>query len=219
MVSSPHRNVRGEIVEAATRSFAARGFGATSVQDVADAVGLTKQAVLHHFPSKGHVRAAVLESLVAHWSRTLPRLLVAASASEGRFSAVFGELCRFFAEDPDRAKVVMRELLDRPDETRATLATVVSPWLSAIAAYIEGGRRGGRHWPDVDPEAYVLHVLLLVVAATTAGDVTAPLLGPTGARRRDAELARIAHAALFRPDAPAEITKPRARTRARATTR
>src|SRR5688500_17820107 len=107
-------DVRTGIVQAATRLFAAHGFDGTAVQDIADAVGVSKPAVLHHFPSKEHVRQAVLDSILAHWNGTLPRLLLAATASADRFDAVFGELHSFFAADPDRARVVMREVLDRP---------------------------------------------------------------------------------------------------------
>src|SRR6201984_3500650 len=92
--------VREAILGAATRLFAAHGFDGTALQDIADAVGVSKPAVLHHFPSKEHVRQAVLDAIVAHWNETLPRLLVAATASSDRFDAVFGELYRFFASDP-----------------------------------------------------------------------------------------------------------------------
>src|SRR5271155_5103853 len=110
--------VRSAVVKAATRLFAARGFDGTALQDVADAVGVTKPAILHHFPSKEHIRQAVLDGILVHWNETLPRLLLAATASQGRFDAVFGELQRFFAQDPNRARVIIRELLDRPAEMK-----------------------------------------------------------------------------------------------------
>src|SRR5579862_9725607 len=99
-------DVRAAVIKAATRLFAAHGFDGTAVQDVADAVGVTKPAVLHHFASKEHLRMAVLGAILAHWKDTLPTLLLAATASEERFEAVFGELHRFFAQDRDRALVV-----------------------------------------------------------------------------------------------------------------
>src|SRR5215471_18631185 len=92
-------DVRDAVIKAATRLFAAHGFDGTALQDVADAVGVTKPAVLHHFPSKEHIRAAVLDGILEHWQGTLPRLLLAATAGEERFGAVFGELFRFFAAD------------------------------------------------------------------------------------------------------------------------
>src|SRR6516225_7467328 len=130
MVASrtPETDVRAATIAAATRLFAAHGFEGTALQDIADAVGVTKPAVLHHFPSKEHVRQAVLDAILAHWNDTLPRLLFAATASHDRFDAVFGELHRFFAADPDRARVVMREVLDRPAEIRRLLRGAVRPW-------------------------------------------------------------------------------------------
>src|SRR5579883_382302 len=114
------QDVRTATVAAATRLFASRGFDGTALQDIADAVGVTKPAVLHHYPSKEHVRQAVLDSILEHWNRTLPRLLLAATESHDRFEGIVGELTRFFAEEPDRARILLRETLDRPADFRKT---------------------------------------------------------------------------------------------------
>jgi AcrR family transcriptional regulator len=217
--------VRAATITAATRLFAAQGFEGTALQDIADAVGVSKPAVLHHFPSKEHVRQAVLDAILAHWNEALPRLLLAATASHDRFDAVFGETHRFFAHDPDRARLIVRETLDRPAEMRKVLRGPVRQWLAAIAGYVRAGKENGRHYADVDPEAYVIHILLLVVTATASAAVTSAILddgtsaalprrgqylGPTSAAllprgrdqgharsRYDRELARIARASLF----------------------
>lgn len=203
-------DVKSGALAAALRLFAARGFDATPIQAVADEVGVTKQAVLHHFPTKEHLRRGVLEGILAHWNETLPRLLLAATASEDRFDAVFGELVRFFAEDRDRARVVLREALDRPDEVRALLTGPVRPWLSAVAQYIRAGQEGERHFPDVDAEVYVVHVLQLVLTAVASFPVTGALVEKDARKRYDRELARIAKASLFLPHAT-ESEKPRRR--------
>lgn len=189
-------DVRARAVLAATRLFAAQGFDATSVQAVADDVGVTKQAVLHHFPSKDHLRQAVLEAILAHWNDTLPKLLLAATATEDRFDAVFGELHRFFASAPDRALVVLREALDRPNEMKKLLRGPVRPWLSAVAGYIDAGRKSGAHYDDVDSEAYVTLILQMVIASAASASVMASLIDR---ERYDRELRRIARASLFSP--------------------
>jgi AcrR family transcriptional regulator len=203
--------VRAATIAAATRLFAAQGFEGTALQDIADAVGVSKPAVLHHFPSKEHVRQAVLDAILAHWNEALPRLLLAATASHDRFDAVFGETHRFFADDPDRARLIVRETLDRPAEMRKVLRGPVRQWLAAIAGYVRAGKENGRHYADVDPEAYVIHILLLVITATASAAVTSAILDdPTSAAlaprgrdqghartRYDRELARIARASLF----------------------
>jgi TetR/AcrR family transcriptional regulator len=208
---APEPDMRSAILAAATRLFAARGFDGTAIQDVASAVGVSKPAVLHHFPSKDALRAAVLEAMLAHWKETLPRLLLAATASEDRFQAVLGELRRFFAEDPDRARIVLREVLDRPDEMRRVLRSAVRPWLEAVARYIRAGQGSGRHHEGVDAEAYVVHVLELVIATAAAGDVTSAVLEGDRRGRYDREIVRIARTSLFTMGAPPPVTTGAAR--------
>jgi TetR/AcrR family transcriptional regulator len=190
-------DVRSATITAATRLFAAHGFDGTALQDIADAVGVTKPAILHHFPSKEHIRQAVLDGILAHWNKTLPRLLLAATASRDRFDAVFGELHRFFATDPDRARLLVREALDRPAEIRKLLRSAVRPWLSAVAQYIRAGKEGGRHHVDVDDEAYVLHMIQLVIGATACASSTSTALERDPDARYGRELARIARTSLF----------------------
>jgi TetR/AcrR family transcriptional regulator len=199
MVRTVENDVRAGVVAAAMRLFAAHGFDGTALQDIADAVGVSKPAVLHHFPSKEHVRQGVLDAILSHWNETLPRLLLAATAGDDRFDAVLGELHRFFSAEPDRARVVAREMLDRPAELRKLLRGSVQPWLGAIAAYIRSGKERGLHYPDVDEEAYVVHILLLVIMATASSTVALSALDRDARPRYDRELARIARASLFPP--------------------
>jgi AcrR family transcriptional regulator len=190
-------DMRSAILAAATRLFAARGFDGTSVQDVADEVGVTKQAILHHFASKDLLRQAVLDAMLAHWKDTLPRLLMAATATEERFEAVFGELRRFFEGDPDRARLVMREALDRPHEMKKLMRGPVKDWLQAVAAYIKAGQGIGRHHADLDADSYVLHIFHLVLVTAASTQLTAAVIPDQD--RYDAELVRIARSSLFVP--------------------
>lgn len=52
---------RNQILDAALKLFAHRGFGATSVRDVAEAAGLSKGNVYHHFPDKESIFRALLD--------------------------------------------------------------------------------------------------------------------------------------------------------------
>lgn len=205
--SSPPSDARTQVVRAATSLFAARGFDGTTIQNIADAVGITKPAVLHHFGSKQQLRQAVLDGILEHWNQSLPRLLLKATQSEARFDAVFEELYQFFAQDPDRARVLVREGLDRPEETKRLLRGPVKPWIDAVARYIEAGQTSGDHYADVDAESYVVHILQLVLIATASASVTEVAI-PKNARSRYAhELSRIAKASLF----PRAIDKQSAR--------
>ncbi|MGW4642490.1 TetR family transcriptional regulator [Sphaerisporangium sp. NPDC004334] len=62
-------DTRTRILQAALEEFAARGYHATSIREIAERVGVTKTAVLYHFPGKaeivGALAAPMLEDLDA----------------------------------------------------------------------------------------------------------------------------------------------------------
>jgi len=189
---------RERLVAAATRLFAERGFDATPIQAVADEVGITKPALLHHFPSKEDLRQGVLSAILSHWSEHLPRLLLSATASEERFDSVFGEVYRFFAAEPNRARFIAREALDRPKEARELLRAVL-PVVEAVAGYIRAGQSNDRHYRDTDATAYVIHVLLLIIGSVAVAPAVTSTLGSgeAGRARFERELTRMAKASLF----------------------
>src|SRR5678809_907454 len=183
-----------QILASATRLFANRGYEATSLQDVADAVGIRKQSLLYHFKSKEELRRAVLDVLLSRWNEVLPRLLLAATSGEGQFEAVVAETTSFFADDPDRARLLLRELLDRPDDVRALLATHVQPWVQVVCGYIRKGVERGTTMPTVDPEPYVLAVMNLILSCIATAELTG---GLAHRERLLAEVRRIAKSSLF----------------------
>ncbi len=95
----PAEQRRSQLLEVATEVFAARGFHATSMDDLAEAAGVTKPVLYQHFPSK---RALYLE-LLADVDRKLTSRLVTATAHaatgrervQGGFAAYF----RFVGEN------------------------------------------------------------------------------------------------------------------------
>ena len=185
-----------QIVAAATRLFATHGVHATSLQEVADAVGIRKQSLLYHFPSKEDLRQGVLDHLLSRWSDVHPRLLMAASSGEGQFDAVVAETVDFFAAEPDRARLLLREVMDRPDDIRSMMDTRVAPWVAVVCGYIRKGIERGTTRPDTDPEAYVLIVINLILSCVATADCFGGLVEP---RRMVAEVLRVAKSSLFLP--------------------
>jgi TetR/AcrR family transcriptional regulator len=189
-----------QILSVATRLFAARGFDGTSLQDIADAVGIRKPSLLYHFPSKDELRRAVLDGLLSRWNDVLPRLLVAATSGEGQFDALVAETIDYFAADPDRARLLIREGLDRPEAIRELLRTHVAPWVEVISNNARKGIAQGLIHPDADPEAYVVCVINLIIASFATGDCLGAMLPRD---RQIAELKRVAKSSLFRSTADA----------------
>ncbi len=196
--------MRQQILDEATRLFAAKGFDGTSLNDIAEAVGIRKPSLLYHFNSKAELRRGVLEQLLSHWQDVLPRLLLAATSGLRRFDAITRELVTFFTDSPDRARLLLREALDRPKELRASIVNDVSPWVQVVCDNIRSGQQQGMIHPDVDPEAYVTHVIALVISSVATFDTVGAVMSPGGVdadqrARHVAELLRVARSSLFAP--------------------
>ncbi|WP_248959141.1 TetR family transcriptional regulator [Sphaerisporangium perillae] len=58
-------DTRARILQVAMDEFAARGYHATSVREIAERVGVTKTAVLYHFPGKADIVGALAEPMLA----------------------------------------------------------------------------------------------------------------------------------------------------------
>ena len=131
---------RAGILDAAERLFLEKGYEGTSVQDILDALGMSKGGFYHYFDAKDSVLQAVTERRVLERVERLcaelrdPRrkpadrldqLLGQASllgAEEGRFAALMLKLC-YVDRDPSmvarRRRVLVDRLLPAVEETLA----------------------------------------------------------------------------------------------------
>ncbi|MEZ4460909.1 MAG: TetR/AcrR family transcriptional regulator [bacterium] len=185
-----------EILDAANTLFAQRGYDGTSLQLIADAVGIRKPSLLYHFSSKEVLRDAVLARVMEHWNDVLPSLLNAATG-EHRFDALVGEMVAFFADDPSRARLLYREFLDRPAEMATRMHEFLSPWISILADYVRRGQAEGLLRPDVDAEAYVANVIQMIVGGVATAHVFGVLNSGSSFDQQIKEITRTARTALF----------------------
>lgn len=195
------KEVPEQILDAANRLFAERGYDGTSLQSIAEAVGIRKPSLLYHFSSKEVLRVAVLSRLLEHWNEVLPGILAAANSGEDRFNTLVMEVIAFFQEDTDRARVIYREILDRPVALRDHMRGALGPWLVILADYIRGGQKDGTVLGSVDPESYLANVIQLIVGGLATQNVFGLMIDDEdAAQRQTQEIIRFARHALFTTD-------------------
>jgi TetR/AcrR family transcriptional regulator len=191
-------DVRTRILEEATRLFASRGYDGTSIQEIALAVGITRPTLVYHYGSKEQLRNEVLATMLSRWRDELPRVLAAATTGSDRFRSALDALISWFRAEPHRARLLVREMLDRPDEMIALFRAHLQPWTSLITDYVRRGQAEGRVRPGVDPEAYVLQILTAVIATVATGSATRHVVADApDLDRQLAELHRVARTSLF----------------------
>ena len=124
---------RDQFIAVAKRLFAERGFYGTSIAAIAEELGLTKQALLHHFGSKeklyGEVLRELSEQLMLATGDITARQL---DPAEQLVALVLLQYRRQMA-DQDAARLIMRELLDneqRAEKGRVagTSSPTSKPW-------------------------------------------------------------------------------------------
>jgi AcrR family transcriptional regulator len=151
--------VENELYEQATRLFAERGFAGTSLQDVADALGITRPALYYYVKSKDELLAKLVTEVTNGPLDELTALaerpgLDAVAVLRG----VVDVLVRRRATQPERFRLLIRSEAELPagltsayDESRRAV-------LRTIAGVIERGILAGQFRP-VDARVAALGVL------------------------------------------------------------
>src|SRR5437660_6714904 len=63
MGKSKKEALRRTVLEAAAKLFAQRGFGGTNLQDIADALGISRPALYYYFKSKEEILASLVDEV------------------------------------------------------------------------------------------------------------------------------------------------------------
>jgi AcrR family transcriptional regulator len=125
-------DTREQLLESATRLFASRGFYGASLANIADELGLTKQALLHHFGRKEQLYAEIL-------SRISDRMLSCVEAARANHKepakqllAALLSVYELSLEAPHETRIIMRELLDSERRTSEVRSWYLRPFLDSL---------------------------------------------------------------------------------------
>ncbi len=83
-------DTRARILHAALEEFSVRGYHETSVRELADRVGVTKTAVLYHFPGKADIVTALAEPMLADFEAALAEAAEAPDPSRAVVEGLLG---------------------------------------------------------------------------------------------------------------------------------
>jgi AcrR family transcriptional regulator len=139
----PASERREQLLEVGLEVFARQGYHGTSMNDVAEAAGVTKPVLYQHFDSKRDLYLALLDEVGARMLTEITK--ATASATDGRTQTVAGfrAYFRWVASDQDAFVLLFGSGARRDEEFNAAVREVEAKAAAAIAPLIAA---------DIEPE-------------------------------------------------------------------
>jgi len=142
---------RRQILEAAVRAFARRGYHACRVGEIAEEAGVAYGLVYHYFGSKEEVLESIFRDT---WTQMLARIREVAESGEPvreQVRKVTALLLRTWRRDPDLVRVLVSEVTRSPEQLRRQIDEIGHAY-QALEQIVVNGQRSGEFRSDVDPQ-------------------------------------------------------------------
>jgi AcrR family transcriptional regulator len=203
--TEPVLSTRDAIIVEARRCFAEHGYEGTSLNEIAEAVGIRRPSLLHHFPSKDAIYAEVFRISLVEWSERVEEAVGRGLEGWQKVDLVITTGFRFFQENPEFIRIISREALDDGANLGIDLGASLRPFLQRAMGWFEHEIAAGR-FRRVDTEQLLITGYSVMFGYFSEAPFLSSLLGrdPMSAEALEARLQHVRnlfHVALS-PTAP-----------------
>ena len=154
--SAPEQRKR-QILDAAVRVFARKGYHASRVGDVAEEAGVAYGLVYHYFDSKEAVLRSIFVETWTGMLGTIEAIEAGEESAREQLRKVIELVLRTWRRDPDLVRVLVREVTRAPQLSREIDEIELA--FAALQRIVERGLQRGEFREDVDPRlaAWILY--------------------------------------------------------------
>lgn len=133
---------REQILDVSVQVFAQRGFHATSMNDVAEAAGVTKPVLYQHFDSKQDLYLALLDEAGTRLRTAVRKAVADATSGKQQTELGFKAYFRWVAEDHDAFLLLFGSRASRDEESTVAIRRITAEAAQAIAPFIAADIEG-----------------------------------------------------------------------------
>ncbi len=164
------------ILESAEAVFAAVGFGAATLAEIAERAGIRRPSLLYHFPTKEALYAATVERMFGRLRAALLHEMQQGGDFASRVAATLERYVDFLDAEPEVARILLWELLAGQGPGAAILLQQLVPLLSMVEAWIR--REGeGIVRRDLPVRAAVTQIASDILLRSASGPLREALWG------------------------------------------
>jgi TetR/AcrR family fatty acid metabolism transcriptional regulator len=149
MPAAAQAEKRRQIMEAAVRAFARKGYHACRVGEIAEEAGVAYGLVYHYFGSKEEVLESIFRDT---WTQMLARIKEVAESGEPaneQVRKVTALVLRTWRRDPDLVRVLVREVTRSPEQLQRQIAEIGHAY-DALEQIIANGQETGEFRNDLN---------------------------------------------------------------------
>lgn len=155
---------RDDVVAAAGRLFAQRGFHGTSMRDIGDELGMLGSSLYSHVDGKNQLLVEVISKGAALFGQVVVDATAAGGSAEEQLRNLVTGHVRVVVGHLDEARTFLNEARFLPPDDRKRIIAMRDDYQSAYRAVIAAGVAEDSFAPDLDPAVTAIFILSVLNA-------------------------------------------------------
>jgi AcrR family transcriptional regulator len=142
---------RRQILEAAVRAFARKGYHACRVGEIAEEAGVAYGLVYHYFGSKEELLQTIFRDTWTQMLNRIDELEAEGDPASEQVRKVTALLLRTWRRDPDLVRVLVREVTRSPEQLQQQIEEIGHAY-EALERIVRRGQKSGEFRTEIDPK-------------------------------------------------------------------